>query len=33
MGQILKELEDLRKGKEHKIYRCTDMKRKQGGFF
>lgn len=29
MGQILKELEVLRKGK-HKICRCTDMKKKQG---
>lgn len=29
MGQIVKELEDLRKGKVHKIYRCTDMKQKR----
>lgn len=30
MGQILKELEDLRKGNKHKIHRCADMER---GFF
>ena len=28
MGQILKELEDLRKGKEHKTYKCTNINRK-----